>query len=294
MSTVDDNIREITIARYISVVGLTVSIYDAFLMFHKEYEQVWSSKRHNNPFFRNILIFNRYGMLATSILYLSTVSIPVAKLSREWCIGSGSVVVLMHVVLGICGDGLVIYVLCWTWNWRRDVSWMLFTGLAITTCTSVCFISIAISQFYDKNVTYFLNLGFIRTCYVSNIPPFFIKSFIGSVVMDCYALFFLTLNALSRPRSMSQGIMNILLRDGLQFLLVTLTMKLMNVIMTTTAPIAIALFFPTLGLAINSTATSRLYLRMCTVNQRAELQHEEKCLIGKEIPLALIPAKSIE
>ncbi len=46
------------------------------------------------------------------------------------------------------------------------------------------------------------------------------------VVMDCYALFFLTLNALSRQEIMSQGIMNILLRDGLQFLLVSSVSRL--------------------------------------------------------------------
>lgn len=44
--------------------------------------------------------------------------------------------------------------------------------------------------------------------------------------MDVYALFFLTMNALSRPRSLSQGILNILLRDGLQFLMVSSSFEL--------------------------------------------------------------------
>ncbi|KLO12058.1 hypothetical protein SCHPADRAFT_941547 [Schizopora paradoxa] len=281
------------------VVGFTLSTYDALLMFSEEFDQVFSNRR-NNPFFRNILLFNRYGMLLTFILYISTVSIPVGNMTREWV----HWLWLGHNHHACIIDRLVIYVLCWMWNWRKDISWMLIMGFATITCINVTFIAIAISQFY--NITFFLELGVIRTCYVSKIPQYYIRTFICSpqsndkllkAAMDCYALFFLTMNALSRPRLTSQGILKVLLRDGLQFLLVTLTMKLTNVITTATTPVAIALFVPTLGLAVNSTATSRFYVQMCIAKQTDDLrQHEvpEIHAIDKEIPLELLPTKSLK
>jgi len=263
-----DAVRQLFTARYLSLAGLSVLSYDLILTAPDELSIIWPSELRFGKALRAAFLFNRYGMMATTILYLCVVSFPVADFTSKWCIGSGAVVLYQSLLVSVCGEGLVIYVLCCSWNWRRGLTWSLIAGWTLVVLASIISFALCIEQFSENNSLTFVHLGRIRTCDVTHVPSEYVRAFYGNTAMELYIISFFVFNALSRPRTVSQGLFGMLVNDGLFFFLITLPSKIANLIVMSKAPASIAIIFPILTMALISTATGRLYLRFCTASQQ--------------------------
>lgn len=198
------------------------------------------------------------------VLYLCVVAFPVADLTRNWCVGAGVIIILMNLMVSACGEGLVIYVLCCSWNWKRGITWMLIIGWSLVLIMGTVSLALCAAQFSKNNTVSFLPLGSIRTCNVTHVPSEYLRAFYFNTAMELYLIAFLVLNVLSRPRTVSEGILGMLVNDGLVFFLITFPSKIANLIVISKAPTSIAIIFPMFTMALISTSTGRLYLRFCS------------------------------
>lgn len=186
----------------------------------------------------------------------------------------------MDLFLGACGDGLVVYVICSSWNWRRDVTYFLCSAVIIGFGASVIFVGQSIFHLLDNKDIAVINLEVVQTCNISNVPSSFIKLFIVYALMDLLSLVFFVLNALSRPRNASQRLTDILVKDGITFLVVSLILKLSTVLVIAKAPAPIALTFPVFSITLISTATARFYLRFCSARIELQRREDELCSLS--------------
>jgi len=105
--------------------------------------------------------------------------------NSQRCNATTTVNFIMDLFLGACGDGLVVYVICSSWNWRRDVTYFLCSAVIIGFGASVIFVGQSIFHLLDNKDIAVINLEVVQTCNISNVPSSFIKLFIVYVSQLC-------------------------------------------------------------------------------------------------------------
>ncbi|KLO12050.1 hypothetical protein SCHPADRAFT_439949 [Schizopora paradoxa] len=274
IDTISEAVRLLFTARYVSLAGLSILTYDIVLTIREEMSVMWTFEYQPSKVLRSAFCFNRYGMMMSMLIYQCVVSFPVATLSTNWVhwFGRGA----------DCLESAGQHV------WRRTchIRDMLRLGLA-KECDLVanCRLGLDIARINNlfrtmhlavlnrlllgDNTLSFLNLGKFKTCNVTHVPPEYTRAFYVNTTMELYLITFLILNALSRPRSITQGLFGLLANDGIAFFVITLSSKIANLIVISRAPAPIAITFPMFTMSLISTATGRLYLRYCSESGQA-------------------------
>ncbi|KLO13141.1 hypothetical protein SCHPADRAFT_940612 [Schizopora paradoxa] len=248
----DRTIRYVDDTRYLALVGLTILVYDAILTLPNELYFVWlSPNRKTSTATRIAYAMNRYGTIVMSALFL-TVLFPGASDDTTW-------VYTKEIIMSFAG--LILRSLLRVWGCTGRLAWMMGIGYALTHSVIVAFAGLAIKQ-VDDNIAFANLLGFIA-CALPKTPNSFLGAFIPAAVLDCYAFGLLLGNALSRPRSASQHLLDMLLRDGLVYFLICFLTKTINIAVTAGAPTALVFVSWGFGFDLGAVATARLYLRMC-------------------------------
>ncbi|KLO12047.1 hypothetical protein SCHPADRAFT_439860 [Schizopora paradoxa] len=186
----------------------------------------------------------------------------------------------MNAVLAACGDGLILYVICSSWNWRRGVAYAFCSAAAILYCSSIIFIGLSVHSLLGGEHLTFQDFGVTKVCFIANTPPFHIRIFVSYSLqagIDLLSLTAFVINAWSRPRKATQRLSDILFHDGITFLIVTFSLKIAIIIVVGKLPQApFAISFPACSLFLISSATCRLYLKFCSAS--TELRRQEYML----------------
>ncbi|KAL5518323.1 hypothetical protein ACEPAH_5 [Sanghuangporus vaninii] len=270
-------IEHLFAVRYLTLAGFTVLLYDIFLTFGDEVTVVWGSGHWTVV--KVAYLLNRYGACFLAMFYLSFL-MPVFNGSDGWI--AGSVDMVLDVTIETIGNGIVLYELICLWGTNKRVACLMAAGFIILHSATVVSLGIAVVQL-RKNLHFFRLNNVVRTCYATVNPPAFKGVYIPAVALDVYAFILLLLNALSRPRSSSQKLLDLLWSDGAifffssQLVLSSLTdgiiaMRAMCLIINVAAPPSLSVLGLSFASAMVATAVSRLYLRLNVSSMRKDLE----------------------
>ena len=92
------------------------------------------------------------------------------------------------------------------------------TGYLLLHALTIVFLAFAVGEL-KKNEN-FTRFGGIMVCFAAVNPGAFKGVYIPAVVLDIYAFVLLLVNALSKPRTSGQKLLDLLWSDGLVFFLV--------------------------------------------------------------------------
>ncbi|KLO13129.1 hypothetical protein SCHPADRAFT_940603 [Schizopora paradoxa] len=266
--TVNDLIN----TRYLTLVGLTVITYDTLLTLSNEVCFVWAEpSRKTNATTRAAFAINRYGTLAMAVMFPAVLFANKAFETTEiqaylpllflQCMGLLTTVVALYTITCTCGNGLILRSLVRIWECSGRVAWMLAIGFILAHTVVLGFAGLAIKQARDNLI--FVDETGLVVCALEKTPFSFIGAFVPAAVLDVYAFALLLLNALSRPRSSTQRLLDILLKDGLIYFMICACTKFLSAIVISAAPTALIFLTVAFGFNLNAVATARLFLRIC-------------------------------
>lgn len=230
-------------------------------------------------FLRWTFVVTRYGGLGLFIFYLKFL-IPVSNHTNAWCQNAAAAIISFDLFVETLGNGIILYELVYLWGTSGIVAKLMASGYMVLHSAIVVAVIISIIQV--KPNFHFLGVGdLIRICVVNFTPPAFKGIFIPGVVLDIYSFTLLLLNVLSRPRSTSQNLLQLLLSDGLIFFLTTLcailsswymsdylkiwlslAMRFMCLFMSLLAPPDLGILGIVGGSIVVNLAVCRLFLRL--------------------------------
>ncbi|KAL5483603.1 hypothetical protein ACEPAI_8835 [Sanghuangporus weigelae] len=269
--------------RYLTIAGLTVLIYDALLTFTEELKFIWfpilkKTKRNGIRKLaipRPIILYliARYCMLLIGLLYLYDL-IPSRDLTINWslylrleteghlsrCQGSAVFIFCIDVIVEVLSCGVVLHQLFQLWQFSRIISRIVLVSFFFSKVVLFTFAASAI-VLIKKYVT-FVSVGNVRSCGITGSSRLFLGVWITCVTFDVFAFVLLLLNALSKPRSESQRLLNILYEDGIIFFLTIFTMRSMNLIISAAAPPSLIILGIVFSASMVSTVVSRSFLRL--------------------------------
>jgi len=292
------DIQHLYAVRYLAFSGLSILVYDTLLTFSEELRRVWFVEHVKHQRIVQLAYFvTRYGNWMFASFYLTRVILPVENMSNESCFRSAAFVLFVDVVAFACGNGLVLYQLIRLWNCGKSFGWLMALGFILTNAvTIVCSILTVISVKADDGVVFTAVEG-IRTCDVLVNPKFIVGCYIPGVVLELYSFSLLILNAISRPRAATQKLVSLLYKDGLVFFMVTLSTRLLNLVLNIKAPTSLAVLGISFGASLYSVSIARLHLRMSALISAPDMDslydyeglieaHElQDCAKGDVIPL---------
>ncbi|KAI5116972.1 hypothetical protein M0805_002173 [Coniferiporia weirii] len=300
-SSLDVTIGRLYALRYLTTSGLAVFVYDFLLTFPDEVHLIWSpilwricqsgksAAWLSRPTF--LYLIARYAMFTIGILYLSDL-IPSRNLTTNWvrcrfqmrpednyfrCQGSAVFVFGIDVIVEALSCGVVLHRLFVLWDFSPVISRIVLSVFSFAKVVMFSFAGLAIAL--TKDDLSFYTIDNLRFCGVSGSSRFFLGVWVTCVAFDIFAFALLLLNALSRPRSVSQRLLKILYEDGVIFFLtifstphpcskyeLSLTpspaMRSLNLIISAAAPpslIILGIVFPA---SMVSTVVSRSFLRL--------------------------------
>ena len=132
---------------------------------------------------------------------------------------------------------IVLYELIVVWATRKRVAILMATGFVLLHSATIVSLGIAVKQIRQGMGFVHIPTTVLRTCFATVNPTAFKGVYIpageflrqallrsisraGQVALDIYAFVLLLINALSRPRSASQRLLDLLWGDGALFFLV--------------------------------------------------------------------------
>ncbi|KLO04276.1 hypothetical protein SCHPADRAFT_1003346 [Schizopora paradoxa] len=265
ISALNRAVQDLDGTRYMNLAGFTIIAYDALITLQEEFDFVWSSSSHAlGTMTRIAYSVNRYGTLAMTALFVA-VLFPNRLFDISTCLGLLSSVMSMYVITCACGNGLILHALVRIWECPKRVAWLLATGFVILHATVLAFAVLSIKQVFE----YLQFEDNTNVCSLQRTPFSVLGAFVPAAVLDGYAFLLLFLNALSRPRSASQRLLDMLLKDGLVYFLVCFGTKVLSIITISAAPTALIFLSLGFGFDMNAMAAARLYLRICEKDYRA-------------------------
>ncbi|KAL5495945.1 hypothetical protein ACEPAI_1409 [Sanghuangporus weigelae] len=178
---------------------------------------------------------------------------------------------VLDVTIETIGNGIVLYELICLWGTNKRVACFMAAGFIVLHSATIVSLGIAVVEL-RQNMWFAPLTETLRTCFATANPTAFKGVYIPAVVLDVYAFLLLLLNALSRPRSSSQKLLDLLWSDGAVFFLTTFSMRMMCLIINITAPPSLSVLGLSFASAMVSTAVSRLYLRLNIVSVRNDLE----------------------
>ncbi|KAL5521009.1 hypothetical protein ACEPAG_8931 [Sanghuangporus baumii] len=305
--------------RYLTIAGLTVLIYDALLTFAEELKFIWfpilkKTKRkgiRKLAIPRPILLYliARYCMLLIGLLYLYDL-IPSRDLTINWsfylrletegqlsrCQGSAVFIFSIDVIVEVLSCGVVLHQLFQLWQFSPVISRIVLVSFFFSKVVLFAFAASAI-VLIKKYVT-FVSVGNVRSCGITGSSRLFLGVWITCVTFDVLAFALLLLNALSKPRSESQRLLNILYEDGIIFFLTIFSMswyfgfvfvliiniiikamRSMNLIISAAAPPSLIILGIVFSASMVSTVVSRSFLRL---QKRLNRDHTKLLYNGDE------------
>ncbi|KLO12053.1 hypothetical protein SCHPADRAFT_905493, partial [Schizopora paradoxa] len=149
--------EQLQTARYFSLAGLSILYYDLILTLSSELSKIWSLEVRLGRALRAAYFVDRYAAAAIQVLYLCVFPFPVADLTAKWCIGSGVIIVAWTLVIGLCGEGLVIYVICCSWDWRRRAVRSLVVGWVLVTLAATISLALCLRAFLKQGAITFID-----------------------------------------------------------------------------------------------------------------------------------------
>ncbi|KLO12055.1 hypothetical protein SCHPADRAFT_998432 [Schizopora paradoxa] len=272
-----NGLHQIQIVHYFVLSGITVWAYEYLTTFKSELLLMWMPRIRVGNLLRVVFLYCRYGILLQLLLFLY-MTFPNEDFTSNRCNGITSMIFVMDILLAACGDGLVVYMICSSWNWRRDVTWILCSSIIVLYSAAIAFAGQTLSILLNEKDILFADFGFVRTCFVSSVPSSYVRAFILYASMDLFTLASFTLNALSRPRNASQRLFDVLIKDGISFLMVSFSLKLATILVIRVSDAPISIMFPVFSITLVSAATSRLYLRFCSAS--LELRRRQYAALG--------------
>ncbi|KAI5119019.1 hypothetical protein M0805_001878 [Coniferiporia weirii] len=273
--SVSTDVGHLMVVRYLTLSGFTVLLYDVFLTFSDEYEIIWSSRHWTLP--KIAYVINRYGAIALSIFYLGFL-MPLSDRSQTWvsnfqswkrCMNAGTVDMVLDVSIETLGNGIVLYELIKLWGSKKRIACLMAAGFILVHSATIASLGLVIVQM--RHHLTFVRFDDVRTCFSSVNPSAFKGVYIPAVVLDIYAFVLLLFNALSRPRSSSQKLLDLLWGDGAIFFLTTFSMRMMCLIINVVAPPSLAVLGLSFASAMVASAVSRLYLRLNLPDRQSTL-----------------------
>ncbi|KAL5505060.1 hypothetical protein ACEPAH_7723 [Sanghuangporus vaninii] len=262
--------------RYLTISGLTVLIYDALLTFTEELRFIWlpilkKTKRkgiRKMAIPRPIILYliARYCMLLIGLLYLYDL-VPSRDLTINWtewllsrCQGSAVFIFCIDIIVEVLSCGVVLHQLFQLWQFSHIISRIVLVSFFFSKVVLFAFAASAI-VLIKKYIT-FVSVGNVRSCGITGSSRLFLGVWITCVTFDVFAFALLLLNALSKPRSESQRLLNILYEDGIIFFLTIFTMRSMNLIISAAAPPSLIILGIVFSASMVSTVVSRSFLRL--------------------------------
>ncbi|KAL5495937.1 hypothetical protein ACEPAI_1401 [Sanghuangporus weigelae] len=203
------------------------------------------------------------------------------RLASNSCQVADSVDMVLDITVETIGNGIVLYELICLWGTNKRVARLMAAGFIILHSVTIIPLGTAVIQL-RKNLHFFRLNDVFRACYATGNPPAFKSIYIPVIALDIYAFILLLLNALSRPRSSSQKLLD-LLRSGpitffsFQLVLSSLTdgitaMRAMCLIINVVPPSSLSAQGFSSASVIVATAVSRLYLRLDVSSMHKDLE----------------------
>jgi len=259
LGTPQQDVERLFDVKYLTLAGFTVLIYDIFLTMDEEILSVWKTRRLSIVKF--LYLMNRYGTVAYTLFYVVALY-PTKNYSARWCENASWAIMSTHIIIITMGNGLILYKLIRLWDCKTNMLfWLMAGGFTVFHVVSIIFAVITDVQL-GGHITFVALSDTLRSCVNLINPPGFRWIYIPQAAFDVYAFSLLLINALHRPRSSAEFLLGVLYTDGLLFFVSTLSLRLLNLVINVTAPIALSILATIFGCALSSTAVSRLYLRL--------------------------------
>lgn len=213
-------------AAYLSVAASTMLFYDHVLLFSEEVNLIWKSRR---SIWKYIFLLNRYFVPASLLLiaYQDSLMINRGRYSTNICQGvvsflaiaetlsSGvSTAFVAHRIWSVCGQRHCIFV-------TLAISYIAVYGTALALSVDSIF------EFFFLHVIY---VDILKECVVTARPIVVLVAYTLPVVMDVVFIAITVWNTLDRPRDASIPLSRYLLKDGAVYFLVSISSRLINVI----------------------------------------------------------------
>ncbi|EJD01974.1 uncharacterized protein FOMMEDRAFT_29094 [Fomitiporia mediterranea MF3/22] len=256
-----------TAVRCVTVAGTVVLIYDTLLLLPDEICLVWSTLTwrrvswEDSSGMKLLYLTARYLMIAVSIVALMTKLVLLPTQYRM---------------------GVVFYRLYKLWEFGDMGKWILGTVFIIGKAVVWIFTFVNMARI-DKTIFY-LDFGIYSSCATLLTPRLVLGVWIPDALLDIALVVFFFLNALSRPRLKSQGLIGIICKDGIQFFLVQFTnivgmrsisdsipfttaMRMINVFFTALAPVSLFFLGTIFSGTMVTTVASRVFLGLFSAAQ---------------------------
>ncbi|KLO16821.1 hypothetical protein SCHPADRAFT_193780 [Schizopora paradoxa] len=193
-------------------------------------------------------------------------SSPMETCRLKGCFRSAISVIFIDIFAFAFGSGLVLFQLIRLWSCGKGFGLLIALGWILTNIvTVVCSVLITITLKDNHGVAFF-NFLVVKACDILSKPRLIVGCYIPAVVLEVYSFALLCLNTASRPRAATQRLVSLLYKDGVVFFLVTLSTRLLNLILNISAPTSLAVLGISFGASLYSVSVARLHLRMSAIS----------------------------
>ncbi|OCH84997.1 hypothetical protein OBBRIDRAFT_839300 [Obba rivulosa] len=289
-------LRDLFATRYLSAVGLVALVYDHALTFGDEVSLVWTAP---HSFAKWAFLVNRYfvlcmqiavayvlcgfvGLVMTNKEQVHTATLRLAANLREnRCQHALSAFPLTSLVSVCIGNLLVLQRIVVLWDRRAIIVKVMVAGFLIGFSAQVIVMSFVVKHL-APSVGWSISAG---ACVITRSTPLLIVLWSSAMLFEGLVLLTTTLNALDRPRTVHEGLANVLRRDGIQYFTAITCLRILNLVLAVVATNRPSLIF--LGAffvwALTTTALSRLLLNL----RRVESESNVSQTYDRSSPFAL-------
>ncbi|EJC99893.1 uncharacterized protein FOMMEDRAFT_160349 [Fomitiporia mediterranea MF3/22] len=257
---------------YMTFAGLTVLAYDILLNFSDQFSTIWNPPKRN--LWNFVFAFYRYNAVLGGAFFLSFM-VPSLGGSDEWvlshllsisaytvwsfrCSRTGMASVSLSALVETVGNAIVLNELVKLWECSRYLSRMMIAGFMLVHTSTLVVSVFSIMQL--KGIFHILHVDHFHMCVSDVVPMAFKAIFVPSVVLQIYWSTLLLLNTLSRPRSSSQKLFDMLRVDGLLFFFSTFSLRILTLVITVASPRPIAVLSVVMPILLVNAVICRLYI----------------------------------
>ncbi|KAF8518898.1 hypothetical protein JB92DRAFT_2828603 [Gautieria morchelliformis] len=214
---------------YLTLAGFTILVYDHLLLLGEEIRVIWGA-RHGWE--KTLFLVNKYMVIAynVAIIYLLT-NLSSSNPTTSSCKGWVSMVVMVNIAALATNNIFVVYRVYALWGHSRRILIMLASAFTIVYG---CVFTVGIAG----DVTY---SAILSMCVLTQRPKLTIVAYAFPILFDIYLFALTIINALDRPRDMQTTLVNQLYRDGAVYFVITLALRLFNIVIISTAHLAYTL-----------------------------------------------------
>lgn len=250
--------------RYLTVAALVMLVYDHVLLLDEEVTLIWSTKA---GWLKRIFYFNRYTVpIFVLIGCFGNSGLIRHGLNDSFCkIWNPLSITLLSVSLLVSNIFIIqrVYAL---WNYNTTIWWILIGGCSVTYAI-VIGVDIYAATLISSTLSYD---SAINACVVSKRPKIAVYPLAIPIVYDLFLFALLVRNGLSRPTHLRTSLVKRLHVEGAVFFFVTIGLRLMNIVIISSANLAYATFSLYFFWATITTTVNRMLLMLSSMASKTQ------------------------